>query len=100
LQLYLSRNPNSQFRTRQDIANSPEILKSIPPPKVAQWKTPFPAPDLAGYARLVKAREQLMINVAKVIADNKLDAIVYKTVEYPPLLIKDGMNPPYLTGNN
>jgi hypothetical protein len=39
-------------------------------------------------ARLLQAREQLAINVAKVIADNRLDAIVYKSVEQQPLLVK------------
>jgi amidase len=41
----------------------------------------------------------MMINVAKVMADNTLDAIVFKTVEGPPLL-KDGINPPYTRGTN
>ena len=100
LRLYLSRNPNSPFKTRQDIAASPELAKSIPPTKADQWRNPRPAPDLAQYARLLQAREQLAINVAKVMADNKLDAIVYKTVEYPPILIKDGMNPPYPSGTS
>jgi amidase len=30
-----------------------------------------------------------------VMADNKLDAIVHKTAEHQPTLIKDGINPPY-----
>ena len=37
-----------------------------------------------------------MINVLKVMADNRLDAIVHKTVEHQPTLIKDGINPPYV----
>jgi amidase len=32
----------------------------------------------------------------KVMADYKLDAIVHKSVEHQPTLIKDGMNPPYV----
>jgi len=32
-----------------------------------------------------------MITIAKVMADNKLDAIVHKSVEHEPTLIKDGM---------
>jgi Asp-tRNA(Asn)/Glu-tRNA(Gln) amidotransferase A subunit family amidase len=36
-----------------------------------------------------------MFTVLKVMADNKLDAIVHKTVEHQPTLIKDGINPPY-----
>jgi amidase len=98
--LYLARNSNSPFKTRQDIANSPDLAKSIPPSTANQWRNPPSAPDLAQYARSIQAREQLMINVAKVMADNKLDAIVYKTVERQPPLIKDGINPPYTRGTN
>ena len=38
-----------------------------------------------------------MISVLKVMAENKLDAIVHKSVEHQPTLIKDGINPPYTT---
>ena len=37
-----------------------------------------------------------MIDVMKVMADNQLDAIVHKSVEHTPTLIKDGINPPYV----
>ena len=37
-----------------------------------------------------------MLNVMKVMADYKLDAIVHKSVEHTPTLIKDGINPPYI----
>jgi len=30
------------------------------------------------------------------VADNQLDAIVHKSVEHQPTLIKDGINPPYV----
>src|SRR6185503_9956850 len=43
-----------------------------------------------------KARETLMINMLKVMADHRLDAIVHKAVEHQPTLIKDGVNPPYV----
>ena len=96
LKLYLARNPNSPFKTRQDIANSPEIDKSYPPPKVEQWKKP-PAPlNPAAYLAYLEAREQLLLTILKVMADNKLDAIVHKSVEHQPTLIRDGINPPYV----
>src|SRR2546422_5867907 len=38
----------------------------------------------------------IMTNFMKVLADNKLDAIVYKSVEHQPTLIKDGVNPPFV----
>jgi len=95
LKLYLARNPNSPFKTRQDIANSPDIDRSYPADRVARWKNP-PAPlDPAKYLDYVEAREQLMVNILKVMAENRLDAIVHKSVEHQPGLIKDGINPPY-----
>jgi Asp-tRNA(Asn)/Glu-tRNA(Gln) amidotransferase A subunit family amidase len=96
LKLYLARTPNSPFKTRQEIANSPEIDKSFPPPKVEQWKRP-PAPlNPAAYLAYLEAREQLLLTILKVMADNKLDAIVHKSVEHQPTLIRDGVNPPYV----
>lgn len=97
MRLYLARNPASPLKTRQDIANSPELAKSIPPNKVDQWKNPPPPADPAGYGEYLQAREQLMINILKVMADHRLDAIVHKSVEHQPTLIKDGINPPYVS---
>jgi Asp-tRNA(Asn)/Glu-tRNA(Gln) amidotransferase A subunit family amidase len=95
LRFYLARNPNSPLKSRQDIANSPELAKSFPPTKADQWKRPPPALDAARYLDYLQAREELMFTVLKVMADNKLDAIVHKTVEHQPTLIRDGINPPY-----
>jgi len=95
VELYLARNPNSPFKTRADIVNSPDIEKSYPPPNVDRYKRP-PAPfNPARYVDYVLEREQLMVDILKVMADHKLDAIVHKTVEHQPGLIKDGINPPY-----
>jgi Asp-tRNA(Asn)/Glu-tRNA(Gln) amidotransferase A subunit family amidase len=97
LRLYLGRNPDSPLKTRDDIARSPGIAKSIPAPKVEEWRKPRPAPDPAKYGEYLQARDQLAINIWKVMADNKLVAIVHKSVEHQPTLIKDGINPPYTT---
>jgi amidase len=95
LRLYLARNPNSPFKTREDYVNSPDIEKSFPARNIERWKA-APAPfNPARYLEYVQAREELMISILKVMADNKLDAIVHKSVEHQPTLIKDGINPPY-----
>jgi Asp-tRNA(Asn)/Glu-tRNA(Gln) amidotransferase A subunit family amidase len=95
LKTWMARNPNSPYKTRADVQNSPEVSKILPPSKAAQWmKTP--ADNSVKYAEYLKARDQLAINVMKVMADNKLDAIVHKSVEHQPTLIEDGMNPPYV----
>jgi amidase len=95
LRVWLARNPASPFKTRADIQRSPDVDKIFPPPKAAQWKSTPGEPDLAKYGEYLAARQQLMINLMKVMADNRLDAIVHKSVEHQPTLIKDGMNPPY-----
>ena len=96
LKVWMGRNSNSPFKTREDIQRSPDIDKIMPPPLAAQWKTPRGKVDLTKYYEYVEARKQLMINVLKVMADNRLDAIVTKTVEHQPTFIKDGINPPYV----
>lgn len=95
LRVYLARNPSSPIKTRQDIAASPDLPKSFPPAKAERWRQPEPPLDPARVLAYVQAREQLMVNILKVMADNRLDAIVHKTVEHQPVLIKDGTNPPY-----
>jgi amidase len=95
LRLYLARNPDSPLKTREDIANSPDIDKSFPPFKADQWKKPLAVFDPAKYVEFLQAREELTFNIFKVMADNKLDAIVHKSVEHQPTFIKDGINPPY-----
>src|SRR5215468_6780299 len=97
LELYLARNPASPYKNRTDIINSPDIEKSYPPPNVTRYKAPSPPFNPARYVQYVQAREELMISIAKVMAHNKLDAIVHKSVEHEPSLIKDGINPPYVT---
>jgi len=97
LRLYLARNPNSPFKTREDIAKSPELSKSIPPNKADQWTRPLGKTDMAAWGAYLQAREDLAVAIAKVMADNKLDAIVHKSVEHQPTYIKDGINPPYVS---
>jgi amidase len=94
IQRWMARNPNSPYKTREDVRNSPDIGKLIPLPKAALWKNGRPQ-DAKKYYEFLQARDQLMINVMKVMADYKLDAIVHKSIEHQPTLIKDGINPPY-----
>jgi Asp-tRNA(Asn)/Glu-tRNA(Gln) amidotransferase A subunit family amidase len=99
LKVWFARNPNSQFHTRADIAKSPDADKIFPPNKAATWKNPSPPPfDQAAYAAYTVARQQLLINVLKVMADNHLDAIVYRTMERSPSFIRDATTPPYRGG--
>jgi len=95
MKLWMSRNPNSPYKTREDVTHSPLVSQIIPPSKQAQWMPDRPAPDTAKYLKFIAVRNDLDIQIAKIMADNKLDAIVHKTVEHTPTLLKDGLNPPY-----
>jgi len=95
LRVWLGRNPSSPFKARRDIEQSPEVDKIFPPPKAAQWKTSPGPTDLVKYGEYLAARQQLIINLLKVMADYHLDAIVHKSVEHQPTLIAEGMKPPY-----
>jgi amidase len=86
--VYFSRHPTPKFRTMAEVRNSPDYGKVMRRPSVGGR----PGPGLSEAA----ARDELMINIMKVMADYKLDAIVHKTVEHTPTLIKDGINPPYV----
>jgi amidase len=93
--LWMSRNPNSPYKTRDDVTHSPLVSRIIPPSKQAQWMPNARKPDPEKYYKFLEVRNDLDIQIAKIMADNKLDAIVHKTDEHTPTLLKDGMNPPY-----
>lgn len=95
LKVWLSRNPDSPYKTREDIEHSPNVGKIFPPSKAAQWSRDQAKEDPGKYGEYLAARDQLAINVMKVMADNRLDAIVHKSVEHQPNPIVEGMNPPY-----
>jgi Asp-tRNA(Asn)/Glu-tRNA(Gln) amidotransferase A subunit family amidase len=84
--VYFARNPTSKFKTMDDVRNSPDYGKIM--------RRPSDRPPTEGLSELV-ARDELMIAVMKVMADNQLDAIVHKAVEHTPTLIRDGINPPF-----
>lgn len=80
------------FATRADAMASP-LFKTATRSAHRRWsETPSADQELAYH----RARERLMTNVHKVMADHRLDAIVHKAVEHQPTLIKDGVNPPFV----
>jgi amidase len=91
--LFFGRSGTAPFKTRGDMLRSPDFAK------VNQIsKTRLQAPlDAQRHYEYLKARDALMVAVMKVMADERLDAIVHKTVEHQPTLIKDGVNPPYVS---
>jgi amidase len=80
------------FKTRKEAMASP-LFEKVVHSGHRRWKNQDTS---AQYHTYMKARETLMTNMLKVMADHKLDAIVHKAVEHTPTLIKDGVNPPFV----
>ncbi len=89
---YFAGSAEKPFATREDVANSP-LFESLMPRTRDRWSRS--GSEEAYYASL-KARETLMTNLLKTMADHRLDALVHKAVEHSPTLIKDGVNPPFV----
>jgi Asp-tRNA(Asn)/Glu-tRNA(Gln) amidotransferase A subunit family amidase len=88
VKLYL-RSPNAPFHTRQDIPKMPGFDKVL-----MRGKNIAEPIDERKYYEHLQAREQLMFNVLKVMADNRIDAIVYKSIELQPQMISQGPDAP------
>ena len=89
---YFGRCGKPPYTSRQEAMQSPVFPKVVKGSR-ERW-TRNPAAE-ANYEYL-KAREQLMTNLLGVMAEHRLDAIVHKSVEHQPTLIKDGINPPFV----
>jgi len=89
---YLSRSAKPPYKSREEAKSSPDFPK-VTKRSRERWTRATAA--TAHYEYLL-AREELTTHFLKVMADNKLDAIVHKAVEHQPTLIKDGVNPPYV----
>ena len=80
------------FETRKAAMASP-LFEKVTHSALRRWTTNDSVERQHAY---LKARDTLMINMLKAMADHRLDAIVHKAVEHQPTLIKDGINPPYV----
>ena len=90
--IYYGRSRNAPYETRAEAMQSPEFAKVSFGAK-NRLKT---SSDANKYYDYLIARDELMTNVLKTMADNKIDAIVHKSVEHQPTLISDGVNPPHV----
>ena len=86
---YNGANATAPFKSRAEMEKSPDYQKVFP------WvRDRIAAPELNYYEYLL-ARQDLRTSIMKLMADQRLDAIVYKSVEHQPVLIADGIKPPY-----
>lgn len=98
LRIYLARNPDSPIKTHEDIGNSPYIGQSVPPRKGERWINPPRETDFEKAVEGNRARQELLTRILAVMAEYDLDAIVHNSVEHQPSFVKDGFNPPYVSG--
>ena len=88
--LYFLRNERPPFASPEAMRQSPDYDKVY---TVRRTGTPLSGPE--AYGEYLIAREELAVNISKIMADSQLDAIVHKTVEHQPTLISEGVGPPY-----
>ncbi len=93
--VYFGRNLSAPFKSVEEILRAPDFDKVFPTRQQSLRRT-AQAPDQSKYYEYLLARQELMINVLKVMADHNLDAIIHKSVEHQPNLISEGTNPPYV----
>jgi Asp-tRNA(Asn)/Glu-tRNA(Gln) amidotransferase A subunit family amidase len=89
---YFGRSANAPFESREQATHSPDFAKVVRHSQ-ARWKR---SPSPTQHYESLKAQDELMTNMLKVMADHRLDAIVHKAVEHQPTLIKDGIEPPFV----
>ena len=95
IRVYFGRNLSAPFKSVEEILRAPDFDKVFPTRQRGLRRT-AQAPDLSKHYEYLLARQELMINVLKVMADHYLDAIIHKSVEHQPNLISEGTNPPYV----
>ena len=95
LNVYLSRNPDSPFKTQADIDNHPEMANSFKAKTGQNRRNSNNKVSAEDILESKYAREQLLLNIAKLMAENHIDALAYKAVEHQPSLIAEAVNPPY-----
>ena len=88
---YLAGCAAPPFRDKKQAAASPlfaEIFRGAR----QRWTSADTHEQVYAYLR---ARDELMMRLHKVMADHRLDAIVHKAVEHQPTLISEGVAPPW-----
>jgi len=92
-QLFFGRNRGAPFQSLRELLQDPDLAKVFP---IAQQRLRNSLPDQSRHYEYLRAREALMSNLLRVMADHRLDAVVHKSVEHQPTLIRQGVNPPYV----
>ncbi|PPR09127.1 MAG: Glutamyl-tRNA(Gln) amidotransferase subunit A [Alphaproteobacteria bacterium MarineAlpha11_Bin1] len=89
--IYMAGSANPPFDTMDDARKNPNFSDTYRGVQT-RWAVDKSQEKFAVYT---VAREELMTRFLKVMAENKLDAIVHKAVEHTPTLIADGTASPW-----
>jgi Asp-tRNA(Asn)/Glu-tRNA(Gln) amidotransferase A subunit family amidase len=95
-QVWMTRSANPPYGSMAEVLASPDYAGSLRAKRMASRRRGTTHVDAVGGAG-TSLREEVLVEVLKVMADLRLDAIVHKTVEHEPTLIAAGVNPPYVT---
>jgi Asp-tRNA(Asn)/Glu-tRNA(Gln) amidotransferase A subunit family amidase len=77
---FLATQPNSPAKTLRDIVNSPLVLAE----RRQEMGADLDAPDAGDQLRGIRGREALRVAILKVMADNRLDALLFATYDHAP----------------
>jgi Asp-tRNA(Asn)/Glu-tRNA(Gln) amidotransferase A subunit family amidase len=81
---YLAQHPNAPYKTLKDILLAGEVTPSRARSLMAYINR---TPNDADYGAVMRNRDALRVAVLKLMADNKLDALVYATYDAPPAIV-------------
>jgi Asp-tRNA(Asn)/Glu-tRNA(Gln) amidotransferase A subunit family amidase len=91
-EVYFGRSAEAPFESFRRMLASPEFSRVA---RYARNRLQI-TEDATKRYQYLQARDELMIRFLKLMADNRLDAIVYKAVEHQPTFIEDGTGPPWV----
>ncbi len=90
--VYFGRSANPPYKSREEAMQSSDFAK-VTRRSQERWKR---SSDVTRHYESLKAQDELMTHLLKVMADHNLDAVAHKTIEHQPTLISQGVNPPYV----
>jgi len=81
---FLAQYPNAPAHTLRDIVDSPLVIARR---REDLGKALGRTTDDAGYVKQSQIRDELRTSVMKVMADNRLDALIYATYDHAPAMV-------------
>ena len=82
---YLAKHPNAPVKTLREIL----VTGKVVPSRSSRLMTNVGKTlDDSGYLKVLLVREETRQIILQLMADNRLDALVYATYDYPPALIR------------